>query len=221
MSAAVQGVAEAAVGAAQGVVGAAQGMAAMVAGAARMGVAAVVGNQSNRSFEADGAAVGAEHLARQEQASADTVLQIAAEFYEEQTTERLEDFLKLIWNDRYPDLHPDHAHLAIRAQRTLYAGKVAQTEAEWRDRRFDAFGLALEAKFIPREIETIAAGALPPLEYICKYCRRRFRTLEGQRWHEVGDTWSIQSKRCLDWNKRGRIWADGYERRNPHMGRIY
>jgi len=228
MSAAVQGVAEAAVGAAQGVVGAAQGvvgaaqgMAAMVAGAARMGVGAVVGNQSTQSFEADGAAVGAEHLARQEQASADTVLQIAAEEYELQQRERLEDFLDLIRNDRYPDLHPNHAHLAIQAQRTLYAGKVAQTDAESLDRRFDAFGLALEAKFIPQEFENIAAGALPTHEYICKCCRRRFRTLEGQRWHEVGDTWSNQWKECLDWNKRGRIWADGYERRNPHMGRIY
>jgi len=202
-------------------VGAAQGMAAMVAGAARMGVAAVVGNQSTQSFEADGAAVGAEHLARQEQASADTVLQIAAEEYELQQRERLEDFLDLIRNDRYPDLHPNHAHLAIQAQRTLYAGKVAQTDAESLDRRFDAFGLALEAKFIPQEFENIAAGALPTHEYICKCCRRRFRTLEGQRWHEVGDTWSNQWKECLDWNKRGRIWADGYERRNPHMGRIY
>jgi hypothetical protein len=228
MSAAVQGMAEAAVGAArgvvgaaQGVVGAAQGMAAMVAGAARTGVGAVVGNQSNQSFETDGAAVVAEHLARQEQASADAVLQIAEVEDDRQTRERLLNFLDLIRNDQYPDLHPDDAHLAIQAQRTLYAGKVAQTEAETRDRRFAAFGLALEAKFIPREIETIAAGALPQHEYICKYCPRRFRTLEGQRWHEVGDTWSNQWKECLDWNKRGRIWADGYERRNPHMGRIY
>jgi len=130
------------------------------------------------------------------------------------------DFLDLIRNDQHPDLHPDHAHLAIQAQRTLYAGKVAQTEAETRDRRFDAFGLALEAKFIPHEIDTIAAGALPPHEYICKYCPRRFRTLQGQRWHEVGDTWRNQYG-CLDWKTRGRMWADRYERRNPHMGRIY
>jgi hypothetical protein len=225
MSAAVQGVAEAAVGAAQGVVGAAQGVAttvaAMVAGAARMGVGAVVGNQSNQTFETDGAAVGAEHLAQQEQASADTVLQIAAEEYEEQQGERLSHFLHLIEKDRHPDLHPYHAHLAIRAQRTLYAGKVAQTEAESLDRRFAAYGLALEAKFIPQEFENIAAGALPTHEYICKCCRRRFTSWEGQRWHEVEDTWSIRSNGCLDWNKRGRIWADGYERRNPHMGRIW
>jgi hypothetical protein len=220
MSAAVQGMAEAAVGAArgvvgaaQGVVGAAQGMAAMVAGAARTGVGAVVGNQGTQSFETDGAAMGAEHLARQEQASADTVLQIAAEYYEEQTTERLEDFLQLIEKDRYPDLHPYHAHLAIRAQRTLYAGKVAQTEAALLDRRFAAFGLALEAKFIPREIETIAEGALPQHE--CKRCARRFTTLEGQRWHEVGDTWSGSWNKCMDWKTRGRIWAEGYDKRNP------
>jgi hypothetical protein len=25
----------------------------------------------------------------------------------------------------------------------------------------------------------------------------------------------------LDWKTRGRMWADRYERRNPHMGRIY
>jgi hypothetical protein len=193
----------------------------MVAGAARMGVGAVVGNQSNQTFETDGAAVGAEHLAQQEQASADTVLQIAAEEYEEQQGERLSHFLHLIEKDRHPDLHPYHAHLAIRAQRTLYAGEVAQTDAASIERRFAAFGLALEAKFIPQEIEAIAAGALPQPEYICKYCPRRFRTLEGQRWHDVGDTWSNQWKECLDWNKRGRIWADGYERRNPHMGRIY
>lgn len=225
MNAAVQGVAEAAVGAAQGVVGAAQGMAttvaAMVAGAARMGVGAVVGNQSNQSFETDGAAVGAEHLAQQEQASADAVHRLEAQEYDLQQRERLWDFLDLIRKDLYPDLHPDHAHLAIQAQRTLYAGKVAQTEADSLDRRFAAFGLALEAKFIQREIETIAAEALPPHEYICKYCPRRFRTLQGQRWHEVGDMWSIQSKRCLDWNERGRMWAEGYERRNPHMGRIW
>jgi len=228
MSAAVQGMAEAAagaargvVGAAQGVVGAAQGMAAMVAGAARTGVGAVVGNQSTQSFETDGAAMGAEHLAQQEQASADAVHQLEAEEYDLQQRERLWDFLDLIRNDRYPDLQPNHAHLAIQAQRTLYAGKVAQTEAESIERRFAAFGLALEAKFIPQEIETIAAGALPPHEYICKHCRRRFTSWEGQRWHDVGDTWSNQWKECLDWNKRGRIWADGYERRNPHMGRIY
>jgi hypothetical protein len=228
MSAAVQGMAEAAAGAARGVVGAAQGvveaaqgMAAMVAGAARTGVGAVVGNQSNQSFETDGAAVVAEDLARQEQASADAVHQFAAKEYELQHKERLVDFLDLIEKDRYPDLQPNHARLAIRAQRTLYAGEVAQTDAASIERRFAAFGLALEAKFIPQEIEAIAAGALPQPEYICKYCPRRFRTLEGQRWHEVGDTWSNQWKDCLDWNKRGRIWADGYERRNPHVGRIY
>jgi hypothetical protein len=209
MSAAAQGMAEAAVGAAQG-------MAAMVAGVGRMGVAAVVGNQSNQSFEADGAAVGAEHLARQEQASADAVHQLAAKENDLQQREHLEDFLDLIRNDQHPDLLPDHAHLAIRAQRTLYAGKVAQTEAEWLDRRFDAIGLALEAKFIKREIEAIAAGALPPDEYICRYCSRRFRTLEGQRWHYVGDTWSNQYG-CMDWKARGRIWAEGYNKRNPHL----
>lgn len=165
--------------------------------------------------------MGAEHLAQQEQASADAVHQLEAEEYDLQQRERLWDFLDLIRNDRYPDLQPNHAHLAIQAQRTLYAGKVAQTEAESIERRFAAFGLALEAKFIPQEIETIAAGALPPHEYICKHCRRRFTSWEGQRWHDVGDTWSNQWKECLDWNKRGRIWADGYERRNPHMGRIY
>jgi hypothetical protein len=210
MSAAAQGVAEAAVGAAQGVVGAAQGMAAMVAGAARMGVAAVVGNQSNRSFEADGAAVGAEHLAQQEQASADAVHQLAAEEYDLQTRERLEAFLDLIRNDRHPDLQPNHAHLAIQAQRAMYAGKVAQTDAASLDRRFAAFGLALEAEFIPQEIKAIAAGAFPPHEYICKYCSRRFRTLQGQRWHEVEDPYG-----CLDWKTRGRMWAERYDKRNP------
>ena len=204
--------AEAAVGAAQGVVGAAHGMAttvaAMVAGAARMGVGAVVGSQSNQSFETDGAAVGVEHLAQQEQASADAVHQLAAEEYDLQQREREGNFLDLIRKDRHPDLHPDHARLAIRAQRTLYAGEVAQTEAVLLDRRFDAFGLAIEAKFIPQEIEAIAAGAWPPHEYICKYCRRRFRTLEGQRWHEG-------SEECVDWKKRGRLWAETYDKRNP------
>ena len=215
VSAAVQGVAKAAVGAAQGVVGAAQGMATTVAGAARMGVGAVVGNQSNQSFETDGAAVGAEHLAQQEQASADAVHQLAAEEYDLQQRERLGDFLARIRNDRHPDLHPDHARLAIRAQRTLYAGEVAQTEAALLDRRFAAFGLAIEAKFIPQEIEAIAAGAWPPHEYICKYCRRRFRTLEGQRWHEGSDTLSFQLNECVDWKKRGRLWAETYDKRNP------
>ena len=92
----------------------------------------------------------------------------------------------------------------------LYAGKVAQTEAESLDRRFAAFGLALEAEFIPQEIKAIAAGAFPPHEYICKYCSRRFRTLQGQRWHEVEDPYG-----CLDWKTRGRMWAERYDKRNP------
>ena len=221
MSAAVQGVA----GAAQSVADAAQSVAATVAGAAQSVAATVEGAVSmvvdavgdNQSIANDGAAVSAEERARQEQASADAT-------YEIQQSDLLEALLDFIGNDRRPDLRPEDAHLAIEALRALHGRKVALTEAELYDRRFEAIGLAIEARFIPQEIECIAAGGPPEYGHACMYCRRRFQTLLGLHWHETEarDRFYMHGlETCIDWKVRGERWARAYDIRNGNDRRLY
>jgi hypothetical protein len=166
---------------------------------------------------------GSEARAQQEQAATEALIaaEVAAE-HEEQHEDRRVKILNVVNRDRRARSNPsrlleEHVRLALRAQLVLHDGKAqfAQSPEGVLRLRFEAYGLGIEAKYIPAEIESIANREYQHHE--CYYCRRLFKTMPGRNWHEERARKNNMLKPfCDDWATMGRLWATEYDKMNGY-----